>query len=216
MAERAETLTNKTIDYIVSWLGQCHCSRWPGDAGDDDQIIGLTATVIPDFTQSGTGAVTRTWQNKARDIIGVADFGSIGTANDKSVIQTAINALTAGKTLRLLARLNFNGVVTITTNNVGIWFDDCTINIGDTGTSATLTNSATSKVGSTSNKPIRSLSAAVLWLIGTGTVGNTTLAGMVFDRCDHVILRRSVVLRKYGRRPVRSVVQPRTLRRHHI
>jgi len=187
LAIRTETLTNKTIDYIVRGSGNVTVPDGPATLATTDQIIGLTATVIPDFTQSGTGAVTRTWQNKARDIIDVADFGSIGTANDKSVIQTAINALTAGKTLRLHGTLNFNGVVTITTNNVGIWFDDCTINIGDTGTSATLTNSATGKVGFHFKQADQIFVGGRARLIGTGTVGSTTLAGMVFDECDHVI-----------------------------
>lgn len=46
------------------------------------------------FIQVGTGAVTRTPQNKMRDIVSVKDFGAVGNgvANDAPAIQNAITA----------------------------------------------------------------------------------------------------------------------------
>ena len=45
------------------------------------------------FTQTGTGAVARTWDSKLTDIISVNDFGAIGdgVANDTTAIQNALN-----------------------------------------------------------------------------------------------------------------------------
>ena len=53
------------------------------------------------FLQSGTGAVLRTAQAKARDVVSVKDFGATGdgVTNDAAAIQAAVNAATANQTI---------------------------------------------------------------------------------------------------------------------
>lgn len=48
------------------------------------------------FLQSGTGAVTRTWQDKARDFVSVRDFGAdpTGVADSATALNNALAALT--------------------------------------------------------------------------------------------------------------------------
>lgn len=61
-----------------------------------------TDPVWAGFMQAGTGASTRTWQAKARDIVSVLDFGAVGDGDiaNASVNATALtNALATGKTV---------------------------------------------------------------------------------------------------------------------
>lgn len=56
---------------------------------DNSEAVVLAAET---FLQSGTGAVSRTWQNKQRDIVSVRDFGAVGDgiADDTDAIQAAL------------------------------------------------------------------------------------------------------------------------------
>lgn len=51
------------------------------------------ASTYQGFLQAGTGAVTRTWQDKARDAVNVKDFGAAcdNVADDTAEIQAALN-----------------------------------------------------------------------------------------------------------------------------
>ena len=44
----------------------------------NDEFIGIADSSVSPFTQSGTGAVTRTAQNKMRESVSVKDFGAVG------------------------------------------------------------------------------------------------------------------------------------------
>ena len=65
---------------------------------DVNSAAGILASKLS-FTQSGTGAVTRTVDSKLKDVVSVKDFGAVGNAvaNDAPAIQAAINsAIAAG------------------------------------------------------------------------------------------------------------------------
>lgn len=188
LAIRTETLANKTINTIVRASGNLTVPDGPGTIATVAQLVGAAPT-IPDFTAAGTGAVTRTWNNKARDIISVLDYGAVGdgTTDDTAAIIVAIAALTTYQTLWFPPRAyKVNGVLSVTASNVGLHFDNATMLIGDTGTSGTLTNTSVGKIGFLFKNATNLRVTGAVRCIGQGTLGTTSLAGMVFDTCADV------------------------------
>jgi parallel beta-helix repeat protein len=57
------------------------------DAGKGAELVG--------FKQAGSGAVDRTARAKMRETVSIQDFGQIGTADDTTVVQAAINSAAA-------------------------------------------------------------------------------------------------------------------------
>lgn len=62
---------------------------------------GTSAPSYQGFEQSGTGAVTRTWNNKAADIVSVRDFGAVGdgVTDDAAAFRGAAAAVANGGTV---------------------------------------------------------------------------------------------------------------------
>jgi hypothetical protein len=89
------------------------------------QSLAWTPITAPSFVQDGTGAVTRTMQNKVREIFSVMDFGATGdgTTDDTPFIQAAINAAIAagGGTIYFPpASVNYKTVATLNIDVRGI------------------------------------------------------------------------------------------------
>jgi hypothetical protein len=106
------------------------------------------ATLGGGFTQSGTGAIQRTVENKLKDTVSVKDFGAVGdgTANDTAAIQAAFTA--SGNVVFPAGTYRMNSGVSLAANNISVDFGNATIVHGGTGT---LFN-----FGTTSDAPIYS------------------------------------------------------------
>ena len=81
------------------------------------------------FTQQGTGAVSRSVQNKLEDVVSVKDFGAKGdgTTDDTAAIQAALNSLSSGVVnidtgfYVCTAKLTIPSGVTLCGTGVGEW-----------------------------------------------------------------------------------------------
>jgi hypothetical protein len=77
----------------TTWTSAAGATPTTGTTGYAYIGNGASAATFQGFTQPGTGAVTRTWQNKAADFVSVKDFGAVGDniADDTTAIQAALN-----------------------------------------------------------------------------------------------------------------------------
>lgn len=72
--------------------------------GIDADLAASSGAGLVGFIQSGTGAVARTAQDKAREIVSAKDFGAVGdgVTDDTAAVQAAIDSMTNGGTLRFV------------------------------------------------------------------------------------------------------------------
>lgn len=79
-------------------------------------VVNPSGSSFVGFTQSGTGAVTRTAQRKMRDVVSVKDFGAVGdgVTDDTAAIQAAVNSMTEGGILHFpTGRFRLTNEITI-------------------------------------------------------------------------------------------------------
>ena len=95
-------------------------------------------SVLTTFTQTGTGAVLRSGQDKMRDIINAKDFGVVGDgiADDTDALRRAVTAA-AGRTLVLTGTFLVKGTVTVASSNTRIIGDGLAKIVADKGTAWT-------------------------------------------------------------------------------
>jgi len=149
------------------------------------------------FLQSGTGATTRTIQNKLRDVVSVKDFGAVGdgVADDTAAIQTAITyacSLVGGATITVPDGLYLlSATLTVPVGGVsiqGISRDSVQFRrTTDYGPTLLFGNSATLQNG---------YSVSGIWFVDlaalTGSPGAMTVtnspAHVVFEHCARILM----------------------------
>ena len=77
----------------TTWTSAASAAPTTGTAGYALTGNGASPATFQGFLQPGTGATTRTWQNKAADVVSVKDFGAVGngSTDDTTAIQNALN-----------------------------------------------------------------------------------------------------------------------------
>ena len=122
--------------------------------------------------------------------VSVKDFGVVGdgSTDDTAAIQAAFNALTEHTAIVFDGnQYSINGVISLNTNNITIVFQGTTFLVGDTGTSGSFdagTGTVTGKIGFLFDQADNLTLLGEVTMLGQGTVGVTSLAGVVFTQCD--------------------------------
>jgi hypothetical protein len=106
----ARTLTGTTNRIVIT--------NGNGVSGNPTIDVG---TDVMNFTQSGTGAVSRTIRSKLAEVISVKDFGAVGdgTTNDAAAIQAAVDyaeSILGGMVYFPAGDYRVNSTITVTTN----------------------------------------------------------------------------------------------------
>ena len=118
------------------------------------------------------------------------DFGAAadGVTDDTAAIQAAFNAVQQyGGVVFPAGVYKTNGAITLNTNDVTIDFQGATFLVGDTGTNGSFVLNAstyTGKIGFVFDQCDRLKIIGSVTMLGQGTVGATSLAGIVFSDCD--------------------------------
>ena len=142
---------------------------------------GSTADAVT-FLQAGSGAVSRSVQAKLREMVSVADFGTLGAGNDAAILQAAINAVqgtNVGLYIPTYVTLALGGTgVTVTgkLRLVGIGGrDSCTISwTGTTMYAITVTSSGAFQCeGISFSGPAAASDGGAISLSGSGGVANS-------------------------------------------
>lgn len=108
------------VSLTLGWIGTLALSKLAvGTSGYALIGNGVSAPSYQGFLQGGTGADTRTWQDKARDIVDMRDWVGSGTGNDDTTdITNAIaQAFTAGVRQLVFQGLEYNISSTILLGN---------------------------------------------------------------------------------------------------
>lgn len=120
----------------------------------------------------------------------VKAFGAAGdgVTDDTAAIQASFDAVQQyGSVIFPPSSFNTNGVISLTQTDVTIDFQGTTFSVGDTGTSADFTVASSNlvgKVGFLFDQCDRLKLIGAVRMEGRGTVGTTSLAGIVFSDCD--------------------------------
>ena len=167
-----------------------------GTVGSDDGAGGSLWTTVQGainylraWVQAGVGTVTRTVRMRLGDYATFEDFlpTAYNPATDDSstaIVTAATWSATNRKAVHFNGRYRVGNCAAINAlSRVNFVLNNPVFEIADNGTSGTLTNSAAGKIGFLFRScPDLQISGAARFL-GLGTLGITSLLGMVFDTC---------------------------------